>query len=939
MDPVVHFFLSAILVIFPYLPIFVEVRQYDLDWTRTISSSFVPQFLLPPSFSSGFDINAFQYAYKLDESLLNSLDRYSSADITHPLANLFHGVYDTWVPEQPPFGMVVHYALLGFGLVVGVLLFRALFNAFNGLDRRFTHLDEVDEVLSSTVDVPSIVISPSPSEPSKTIPSFNSSGLFCADASDTLVPCSVPLAKVDSILPPTLSQPSLADEPSSVLEQASLDPQLPETEFAELEAMVFADPDTLSPTMAFGLPAQMSPEVPSPDIGSHVVLASEGPNSSADSSFSSGDGSEMETDVSAQAESPACEESLVQSDTLVDGSEATQLVDKCLPEHIDDRNEIGILCPNRNDSTLALVPWTASTLLLPAATPGEDSEVLSSANMDFFTANVSSEPCPSMLTEGPVMDSGSAICQSLAVIQHQDSCLDSVDNEPTDCDLPAVHSPVIELVSPQAIVEDDLLDFDSDLYEPSADFPMMHLDGNLSDYLDDDVDDWGWTLINIRLNESKCFVFTGHTSRPTDDTDDDSVPVNTDSCIMDDSVPVLYFSSIWDVNSRDHRRAYSEPAFSSLPFITRAEVEPTPILDSVELRSRFTDVALRLGIIPHDQAFRLYEPAEELALAIREEKRALAIAARPRPKKGKLPLYIRKFGLDREAFFAIFQRPLPPPFISYADALRINARLSRGLTVTVAPEQVARRERSATVSAKSFVHVNRNRGGQDQNINGDELIAKKPIVRRDSSCAPRQRTRTQSGPKLPSSKGQDQPADCSSPSSAQETRTRSRTRSGSLQSNAANHDDTPRLRLRTTSAGPDLSLSVVRYSAATAAAAPPSSHPAPQRVRRRESAPCISRPPALSTILGSPTLSPPAISVPVASPSPAQLLRHGAGLSLGVRMPGAQVRQLVLPAASFARIDDEGALDDVPQRIVDGAVVRQNAAASGQARIPSWVSM
>ena len=287
MDPVVHFFLSAILVIFPYLPIFVEVRQYDFDWTRTISSSFVPQFLLPPSFSSGFDINAFQYAYKLDESLLNSLDRYTSADITHPLANLFHGVYETWVPEQPPFGIVAHYVLLGFGLVVGLLLCRAFVNALNGLDRRFARLDGVDEALSSTVDVPSIVISPSPSEPSKTIPSFNSSGLFCADVLDTLPPCPVPLAKVDSILPPTLSQPSLAEESSSSTEQTPFDPQLPETESVELEAMVFADPDTLSPTMAFGLSAQMSPEVPSPDISIHVVLASEGSNSSADSSFSS----------------------------------------------------------------------------------------------------------------------------------------------------------------------------------------------------------------------------------------------------------------------------------------------------------------------------------------------------------------------------------------------------------------------------------------------------------------------------------------------------------------------------------------------------------------------------------------------------------------------------------------------------------------------------
>ena len=77
----------------------------------------------------------------------------------------------------------------------------------------------------------------------------------------------------------------------------------------------------------------------------------------------------------------------------------------------------------------------------------------------------------------------------------------------------------------------------------------------------------------------------------------------------------------------------------------------------------------------------------------------------------------------------------------------------------------------------------------------------------------------------------------------------------------------------------------------------------------------------------------------MAPPSPAQLLRHGAGLSLGMRMSGSQVRQLVLPAASFARIDDEGALDDVPQRIVNGTVVRENIATSGSARVPSWVSM
>ncbi len=138
---------------------------------------------------------------------------------------------------------------------------------------------------------------------------------------------------------------------------------------------------------------------------------------------------------------------------------------------------------------------------------------------------------------------------------------------------------------------------------------------------------------------------------------------------------------------------------------------------------------------------------------------------------------------------------------------------------------------------------------------------------------------------------------------------RPRARAGSFQSNAAYTVPSHR---------PPMSSGVASNILHPASASP--CRPNARLGKRRESSPCVSRPPVLETIVGSPSHS------PIPAPVCGNIIRAGSPPPLSLDARVAKARNAYGPMAVMAlpRIDDEDALADVPAKIVDGKALRED---------------
>ncbi|THG99234.1 hypothetical protein EW026_g3067 [Hermanssonia centrifuga] len=255
------------------------------------------------------------------------------------------------------------------------------------------------------------------------------------------------------------------------------------------------------------------------------------------------------------------------------------------------------------------------------------------------------------------------------------------------------------ILSPRAA--EDTEDFEA--YEPPSSFPFMHFNNDLGDLLGEDLDDWNWTLVNLQLSQRRSFV-CGASNQSAHAQPSEYATANKPN-ILDGVFP------------RD------------LP--PRVKI---PGLRRPELVACYPFVATRVGIIHHDESFRMYEPPVQLELAVREERRATLLAIQHKKlKKNKSTPNLQRVGLSREAFFAIFLRQsIPRMTLSYADAVRIGLVKQRARMITAPTTDSAKTDPSWARVPNRLVVLNRNRNGQDKNINGDNQIVSRQPHRRAS---------------------------------------------------------------------------------------------------------------------------------------------------------------------------------------------------------------
>ncbi|THH29543.1 hypothetical protein EUX98_g4651 [Antrodiella citrinella] len=266
-------------------------------------------------------------------------------------------------------------------------------------------------------------------------------------------------------------------------------------------------------------------------------------------------------------------------------------------------------------------------------------------------------------------------------------------------------------------------------------FPLMEPDEPVQHALGENIDARDWTIVNVRLNEDGKYIFVPTSYGPTavqESPDADTVIPSTISA-DDQQADRRHAPRHARSGSEDLRR---QPGTALIPIRPRSASGQSSDLQLL---------SMRLGLINHQRDYHMFEPIAELRFAIQGERAALAGANIPRMRRlGQRRL---NYGLTQAEFLGLLANAQPyTAGYSYAERLRHNLPQIRSCTYTAPPVRAIETAPAAsTSSVPMVVQVNKNRGGQDAHV---EAINQIDIDRQRAKAASERpaRRRTSSGP-------------------------------------------------------------------------------------------------------------------------------------------------------------------------------------------------
>ncbi|CAL1711599.1 unnamed protein product [Somion occarium] len=251
----------------------------------------------------------------------------------------------------------------------------------------------------------------------------------------------------------------------------------------------------------------------------------------------------------------------------------------------------------------------------------------------------------------------------------------------------------------------------------NVDFPFMSADPTIFNAFGEHLNEQDWTLVNIALNEEGKFVFGGMT-----------LPIDgsLSSLTSTSRVSSLDFDSLAEPGSlviaSRHSHSKSDSELLHFRNVYRKDVEPvSPTKFEGPEEQEFHQLTLRQGLINHDEAFDLYEPPEEMRIAIRTLRRLLDTTRIPEKPRGRARTRSQAptqfpYGLTAEVFLGWMrdEKLRRTTFTkSFADAVRGKPSI---LTITYNPPTSGEPPKPAFIGPMPVVasNINRSRGGQDK---------------------------------------------------------------------------------------------------------------------------------------------------------------------------------------------------------------------------------
>ncbi|KAI0686280.1 hypothetical protein BC835DRAFT_1380548 [Cytidiella melzeri] len=268
-------------------------------------------------------------------------------------------------------------------------------------------------------------------------------------------------------------------------------------------------------------------------------------------------------------------------------------------------------------------------------------------------------------------------------------------------------------------------------------FPLILRDLDVIQSIDEELDDWDWTLVKIALHEQNTFV------RP-------KPPVVTTQTaaarIVDDPFVVASSSPTGPSNAavqelrddEDRPRITSDSIQRRIQDFLREEVDIALHSLTPEQATLLPGLCDTLGLILPDRSARAYYSMAGYQLSLQEEKEILNLASIPRLRRrhssfaSKAPTGLpRGYGLSRHSFLGMYTALSYSADMTYANISR------RGLSPspTASPASVSPVSAAGSLEAvktlkrtSSWLNMNRSRGGADVSVNGANLKAQSALL-------------------------------------------------------------------------------------------------------------------------------------------------------------------------------------------------------------------
>ncbi|KAI0090811.1 hypothetical protein BDY19DRAFT_1055750 [Irpex rosettiformis] len=307
--------------------------------------------------------------------------------------------------------------------------------------------------------------------------------------------------------------------------------------------------------------------------------------------------------------------------------------------------------------------------------------------------------------------------------------------------LPVIHADIL--------VSSDQLDDGYELFNSSTlpiDFPVIRREMDVVKAIDEDLDDWDWTLLNVALHDQSRIVHAKPPmiiQQPTERHMEDDLFLVSSAASAASSNPgpsneIVHESD--EDNTLDHRRASTHPAQRHIEEVPWTKVDVAPYSLTPAQAEVFPTVCSKYGLILPDPSASAFYHRVGWDLILAEEKRCLKLATkRPSDRKRRCSSVApisrsleppRGYGLSRANFLGVYGALLFTPEKTYANVSRKGVCPSpTSSSAAVSPVSVAGAFESTRAHTRqwSMINLNRSRGGSDVAHNGANLKVQ-PVI-------------------------------------------------------------------------------------------------------------------------------------------------------------------------------------------------------------------